>query len=179
MTDTGSETIQRKQAGTARAQTPSDRSRLPLRLLAVVDGSERTNRVVDYMVAMAERREVFEAVVLNVQQKSGEARLRGYQTFKQNEVDGRLIEDFGGPIVASVGQRLDKAGIRHTERVAIGDPIRTILKVVTEERCDAVVIGETGSPWQRWLAAKVGLSIGMSPASRLAALAQVPVIVAK
>jgi nucleotide-binding universal stress UspA family protein len=179
MTTANSDAIPRRRARATRSPAPEAKPRLPLRLLAVVDGSERTNRVVDALIALAERQEAIEVVILNVQQKSGDDRLRGYQSFKQDEVDARLVEDFGGPIIESVGQRLDKVGIHHTAKVTIGDPARIILDEVTKERCDAVVIGDAAHPWQRWLAGTVGLSIGTSLASRIAALAPVPVIVAK
>ena len=151
-----------------------------MRFLAVVDGTERTNRVVEHVVALAQGSSAAEVVILNVQQKDGNARLRGYQTFKQHEVDERLVDDIGAPIVGSVSRKLDKIGIRNHTRVKIGDPAPTILRCASDERCDVIVVGFRGSAGiQRWLAETMGLSISSSVAMRLVALARIPVVAVK
>ena len=108
-----------------RAATPAHAPRskqvpAPLRLLAVVDGTERTNRVIDYIVALAQGRDAIEVIVLNVQTKREDARLRGYQSFKQDEVDDRLINDLGAPVVGGASRWLDQARIQHRSKVLIG-----------------------------------------------------------
>jgi nucleotide-binding universal stress UspA family protein len=151
-----------------------------MRLLVVVDGTERTNRVLDYIVTLAQGRDAIEVVVLNVQSKREEARLRGYQSFKQEEVDDRLINDLGTPIVSSVCQWLDKAAIQNRSKVLIGDPVPTILQSVAEEDCDCIVIGDRRSEGiRRWIAMTAGLTLGSPPVSRLLAAANTPVVVVK
>jgi nucleotide-binding universal stress UspA family protein len=162
------------------ARGPRPDGSRPLRLLAVVDGSERTNRVVDYLASLARRSEGIEVVILSVLEKSGEGRLRGYQTFKQSEIDDRLINDLGLPIVNSVSRRLDKFGIRSLTRIRIGDTVQTVLDCAADEACAAVVISDVGAKrLQRWLIRVARLAASSSVAVRVAMLAEIPVIVVK
>jgi nucleotide-binding universal stress UspA family protein len=113
-----------------------------LRFLVVVDGHECTNRVVDFVTTVAGERNGTEAVVLNVQDLRGNARLRGYESFEREEIEDRLINEFGGPIVNSVSTWLQKAGVLAVPTVKVGDPVPTILDCAAENACDAIVIGE-------------------------------------
>ena len=150
----------------------------PYRILAVVDGTERTNHVVDFITSLAARGATIEVVVLNVQSKRHDHRLRGYQTFKRDEIDNRLINEIGMPIVASVTRRLDKLGVAAQSRVEIGEPADVIPHCAAEEHCDAVVIGEEGpDALGRFLARTLGIVSGA--AASLAALSERPVIVVK
>ena len=162
-----------------RAAAPMARARkvpAPLRLLAVVDGTERTNRVLDYIVTLAQGRDAIEVIVLNVQSKSHDARLRGYQSFKQDEVDDRLINDLGTPIVGGASRWLDKAHIRHRSKVLIGEPVQIILRCAAEEDCDSIVIGDRRPEGMSgWISA----TLGSTPVLRLLATASTPVVVVK
>jgi nucleotide-binding universal stress UspA family protein len=142
----------------------------------VVDGTERTNRVLDYIVTLAQGRDAIEVIVLNVQAKREDARLRGYQSFKQDEVDDRLINELGAPIVSSAGRWLDKARIQHRSKVLIGEPAQMILRCAAEEDCDSIIIGE-GFPAgvTGWISAM----LGSSPTLQLLAAANTPVVVVK
>lgn len=158
---------------------PGDGTR-PFRFLVVVDGSERTNRIVSHVAAMAPAQRPIEAVVLNVQTKRDDARLRGYQTFKQQDIDDRLVNELGRPIVNSASRRLDKAGIRTLSRIEIGDPVLTVLQCAKEEDCDAIVIGAPALPDVcGWIMKVTGLALGASTAMHLAARATMPVVVVK
>ena len=151
-----------------------------LRLLAVVDNTERTNRVLDYIVTLAQGRDAIEVIVLNVQTKREDARLRGYQSFKQDKVDDRLISDLGAPIVGSACRLLDKVGIQHRSKVLIGEPVPTILRCAVEEDCDSIVIGERAPEGMRgWISRTAGLTLGSSPVLRLLAAANIPIVVVK
>jgi nucleotide-binding universal stress UspA family protein len=146
------------------------------RLLAVVDGTERTNRVLDYIVTLAQGRDAIEVVVINVQTMREDGRLRGYQSFKQEEVHDRLINDLGAPIVGSAGRWLNKAQIPHRSQVLIGDPVQTIVRCAAEEDCDSIVIGERPpKDMMGWISA----TLGLSPVLRLLAAANIPVVVVK
>ena len=112
-----------------------------LRFLAVVDGTEATNRIVDFIVAFGEGRSATEAVILNVQSKRFDARLRGYQNFKKDEIDDRLINDLALPILNSVSGRLQKAGIVCVSKAEIGDPVATILRCAAENACNVILVG--------------------------------------
>jgi nucleotide-binding universal stress UspA family protein len=149
------------------------------RVLAAVDGSERSNGVVDYLTKLVGSGESIEVIVLNVQPILETARLRGYGSFKQDEVRDRLIADLGKPIVDGVGRRLRKAGIVVTTRVEIGDPAETIVRCAAAERCDLIVVGDPRpGPVRRWIARHAGIVFG-SVAGNVAQLSDKPVMIAK
>jgi nucleotide-binding universal stress UspA family protein len=154
--------------------TPRD----PYRILAVVDGSERTNHIVDFLKSLAARGGAIEVIVLNVQTKRLDHRLRGYQSFKRNEIDDRLINEIGMPIVASVSRHLEKLGIGAHGRVEIGEPADVILRCAAQDHCDAVLIGEEKPDvLRRFFARTLGIVAGAG--ATLAALSETPVIVVK
>lgn len=148
----------------------------PLRLLAVVDGTERTNRVLDYIVTLAQGRDAIEVVVLNVQTKRDDGRLRGYQSFKQDEVDDRLINDLAAPVVGGASRWLDKVRIQHRSKVLIGEPVQMILRCAAEEGCDSIVVGgRLPAGISGWISAM----LGWSQVLRLLAAASTPVVVVR
>ncbi len=149
------------------------------KILAAVDGSERTGRVLEYLIGLAESGFSIEVVVLNVQPEPEDWRLRGYGSFKQDEIHDRLVNDLGKPIVASVGRTLDQANIAHKERVELGALADTILRCAREERCELIVVSEPRpGALRRWLARTAGISFG-SVASKVVQLAEMTVITVK
>lgn len=166
----------RAQSGLARKPAPQVRKR---RILAVVDGTERTGRVVEYLIASANRGQTAEVVVLNVQAEPEDWRLRGYESFMRDQVRDRLLNDLGKPIVKSVGRRLERAGIAHRTRIEIGAAAQIIVRCASEEGCSLIVLGEpTIGPFRRWLLQAVALSFG-SVTDQVIRLSPVPVVVAK
>jgi nucleotide-binding universal stress UspA family protein len=162
-----------------RAQQRATKTKRTLRVLAAVDGSERSNGVVDYLATLAKGGGPVEVTVLNVQPLSENFRLRGYGSFKQDEVRDRLVTDLGKPIVDGVARRLRKAGIGATARVEIGEPVETILHSAAAEQCDLIVVGHPRpGPLRQWIAQHAGISFG-SVATSLVQLAAVPVVVAQ
>ncbi len=149
------------------------------KIQAAVDGFERTGRVLEYLIGLAESGIPIEVVVLNVQPAPEDWRLRGYRSFKQDEVHDRLVNDLGKPIVASVGRRLDQEGIAHKDRIELGEIAETILRCANEERCNLILVSEPRSgAFRRWLTKTVGLTFA-SVASDVVQLAEVPVVVVK
>jgi nucleotide-binding universal stress UspA family protein len=150
-----------------------------LRILATVDGSERTGRVINYLLGLHALRAPLEVVLLNIQSEPEDWRLRGYGWFKREEIRDRLINDLGRPAVASAGRQLDSAGITHKDRIELGEAADTIIRCAREEDCDLIVLAEA-SPGviRRWLMRAAGLSIG-SLASVVIGFSHVPVVVAK
>lgn len=159
------------------AQRAVAAKQLSKKILAVVDGSERTGRVLEYLIWQCET--PIEVVVLNVQPAPEDWRLRGYVSFKQDEIFDRLVNDLGKPIVTSVGRTLDQIGIDHKERIELGEQAATILRCAKEERCDLIVVSEPrSSAFRRWLTKTVGLTFG-SVATDVVQLAKVSVVVVK
>jgi nucleotide-binding universal stress UspA family protein len=149
-----------------------------LKVLAVIDGSERTGRVLDYLSGLDRRGAKLETLLLNVQPEPEDGRLRGYGSFKKEVIHDRLINDLGKRVVSSAGRRLDQAGILHKERIELGDAAKTILRVAREERCDVILLGEARpGVVRRWLAA-IGVAVG-SIGSQVVQLADIPVVVVK
>lgn len=149
------------------------------RVLAAVDGSERTGRVLEYLIGLARSGVLIEVVILNVQPQPEDWRLRGYGTFKQEEVHDRLVNDLGKPIVTSVGRRLAQGGITHKDRIELGDPAETILRCANEECCDLIVVSEPRpGAFRRWFTRTTGFSFD-SVAGNVVQLAEMPVIVVK
>jgi nucleotide-binding universal stress UspA family protein len=150
-----------------------------MKVLAVIDGSERTGRVLEHLGGLAMRGAELETVLLNIQPEPDDGRLRGYGSFKKQVIHDRLINDVGRRIVSSAGRRLCQAGIIHKERIELGDAAKTILRVAQEERCDLILLGEAHPGIvRRWLARAIGVVLG-SIGSQVVQLADMPVVVVK
>jgi nucleotide-binding universal stress UspA family protein len=151
----------------------------PLRILATVDGSECSGRVIQYLLGLHALHTPFEVVLLNIQSEPEDWRLRGYGWFKRETIRERLVSDLGRPAVASAGRQLDGAGIAHKDRIELGEAADTIIRCAREEQCDVIVLAEHApGAVRRWLMRSAGVSIG-SVASIVIGLADVPVVVAK
>jgi nucleotide-binding universal stress UspA family protein len=150
----------------------------PLRVLAVVDGSESTGRVTKCLLDLHARDGALDVVLLNIQPLPAVGRLRGYGSFRRAEIDDRLINDLGKRVVASAARHLDAANIAHKDRIELGDTAGTIVRCADEEKCDLIVLGESQpSVVHQWLMRTTGAVIH-SVASVVIHLARVPVLVA-
>jgi nucleotide-binding universal stress UspA family protein len=159
-------------------QTPETAAR-PVRILTVIDGSERTGRILELALNLARKGLPIEAVILSVISEPPDGRLRGYGSFKRKEIHARLKDLTGARAVAAAARRFDQAGITHKDRIEVGDPAENILRVADEEACDIVLLGATpAGPLSRWLQKMTGLSLE-TVASETARLATLPVIIVK
>lgn len=151
----------------------------PLRVLALVDGTEGAGRVMKCLLGLQARNDALDVVLLNVQPVPAVGRLRGYGTFRRTEVEDRLINDRGGRAVASAARYLDAAGIAHKDRIELGQPAETIMKCAEEEKSDLIVLAEPKlGDIRHWLMRTTGLIFGSS-AHIVVQLSQVPILVAK
>lgn len=149
-----------------------------LRVLAVIDGSERMGRIIDYARGLKSRGHGLQVVVLGVVPEPATGRLRGYGSFKQADVYAGLRDTMRQRAVSAVARRLDQEEITHIDRVEVGDPVTTVLRVAQEEDADLIVLGD-GQPGmvQRMLLA-IGLSVA-TVANQVVQRSAVPVIVVK
>ena len=111
-----------------RAQQRATKRRDTIRVLAAVDGSERSNGVVDYLVTLAKSGGPIEVIVLNVQplSESPAAWLWIVQAGRgAGPVDRPISES---PSSMAWRDACKKAGIGATARVEIGEPVETILR---------------------------------------------------
>jgi nucleotide-binding universal stress UspA family protein len=149
-----------------------------LRVLAVVDRSQSTGKVVKYLLGLQSLLVPFEVVLLNIQPQPDDWRLRGYGWFKREAIRERIISDLAQPAIASAGRQLDSAGVKHKDRIELGEAADTIVRCSREEDCDLIVLAETvPGAVRRWLMRSAGVTVG-SVASTVIALANVPVVVA-
>jgi nucleotide-binding universal stress UspA family protein len=149
-----------------------------LKVLAVVDGTERTGRIIEYALGLQSHSNGLHVAVLGVVQEPATGRLRGYGSFKQAQIYRGLIDSMRQRAVSAVARRLDQEGITHISRVEVGDPAETILRVARDEDVDLILLGH-GPPGvvQRMLPT-IGLSIA-TVTSQVVQLADVPVVVVK
>jgi nucleotide-binding universal stress UspA family protein len=106
-------------------------------------------------------------------------RLRGYGSFKREEIVAHLKDTIGRRAVSAAGRRLDQAGVAHKDRIEVGEPAETILRVASEEGCELLVVGAAPpNAIQRWLPKIIGLSIA-TLATQLVEAAPIPITVVK
>lgn len=170
-------TLQRPDRNPARHT--SDAPARPIRMLTVIDGSERTGRIIELVLDLARKGLPVEAVVLGVIPEPPDGRLRGYGSFKRKEIHARLKEVMGGRTIAAAARRFDQAGVTHKDRIEVGDLAETILQVADEEACDVVLLGDApAGALRRWLPKLTGLSVA-TVASEVTQLAAIPIVVVK
>ncbi len=139
-------------------QTADSKAR-PLEVLAVIDGSERAGRIVEYALGLAHAGRPLQLVLLGVVREPPEGRLRGYGSFKRDEVHARLREACGRA-VAAAARRLEQEGVSHRDRIEVGDPVETILRIAREEGSDVILIGDApAGAVRRWLGRTIGLAL--------------------
>jgi nucleotide-binding universal stress UspA family protein len=150
-----------------------------MKVLAVVDGTQNTNFVLAHLIQLHNSCGPIEVILLNVQPVPAEWRLRGYQSFKREEVIRRLIDDVGTKITGSAGRRLASAGITYQHRIELGHLTSTILRCAQEDTVDVIVLGESPPALlRRWAMTALGVAVG-SAASVIVHLAPTPVLVVK
>jgi nucleotide-binding universal stress UspA family protein len=151
----------------------------PVRMLTVIDGSERTGRVLELALSLARQGLSIEAVILSVISEPPDGRLRGYGSFKRKEIHERLKNVMGARAVAAAARRFEQAEVTYKDRVEVGDPAETILRVADEEACDMILLGDApAGALRRWLPKITGLSL-TTVASEVAQLGMLPVVVIK
>ena len=81
--------------------------------------------------------------------------------------------------MSAAARRFDQAGVAHKDRIEVGDPVETILRVASEEGCDLILVADApAGAVQRWLPKAIGLSLA-TVAGQVAQQAVVPVVVVK
>jgi nucleotide-binding universal stress UspA family protein len=149
-----------------------------LKVLAVIDGTERTGRIIDYALRLKGYGQSLQLVLLGVVPEPPTDRLRGYGTFKQAKIHGWLKEDMRQRAVSAVARRLDQEKIAHVDRVEVGDPTATILRVAREEGAELILIGDAPPSIVQRILPAIGLSIA-TITSQVVQRATVPVVVLK
>jgi nucleotide-binding universal stress UspA family protein len=168
-----------KRATSPRATAKEPNRNPPVRVLAVVDGTECAGRVTKYLLDLKSRNAAIEVVLLNVQPKPEVGRLRGYGSFRRTDVEDRLINDLGRRVVMSAARHLDAASIAHKDRIELGDLVDAIVRCADEEKCDLIALAESKPDTMRqWLMRTTGF-VFHSAASVVVHLANAPVLVVR
>ncbi|MGE5509660.1 MAG: universal stress protein [Bacteroidota bacterium] len=117
--------------------------------------------------------------VAHIVHQPPDGRLRGYGSFKRDQIHGNLKDVLGQRAVDAAARRLDQAGVAHRDRIEVGDPVETILRIANEEGCRLIVVGDAPlGAFRRWLPKAIGLAIA-SVATQIAQQAQSPVVIVK
>ena len=140
-----------------------------LKLLAPVDGSENSLRLIDYLIKWLDRlAEPADLHLLNIQPPlHGEVGM-----FLSHEQIQSYHHDEGIQALQAARDRLDAAGIVYTFHISVGDPAEVIVRFARDQGCDQIVMGTRG------LGQFSALLLG-SVASKVIQLADVPVMLIK
>jgi nucleotide-binding universal stress UspA family protein len=141
-----------------------------LKMLVPVDGSESSNRCIDFFLRKIDwYREPVEAHLLNVQPPivSGNVTM-----FIKREQLEDYYRDEGLKALASARRKLDAAKVRYVYHVSVGEPADTIAKYARDQHCDQICMGTRG------MGRVSGMLMG-SVATKVIHLADVPVLLVK
>lgn len=145
-----------------------------LRMLAVLDGSERSEAVVDYLLDLSRRGIRLDVILLNVQPQPSVWQARAPREDTPRE---RLSSFRGKRVVQSASRQLEPAGITATERIEVGDAVSTIVRCAAASSCSEIVMPVSpAGPTRRWLARHARLSVA-SIAAEVAQLSPIPVVI--
>ncbi len=141
-----------------------------LTLLIAVDGSQYSDRAVDYALARAAAtREGVHMHLLNVQTPIAGVNVK---LFISKESQQTHYREQGMAVLAGSRGRLSEAGIEHEFHIGVGDPGHVIVEYAGSKHCDEVVMGTHG----RGFLGSVALG---SVAQRVVQLASMPVVLVK
>jgi nucleotide-binding universal stress UspA family protein len=140
-----------------------------VKLLVSVDGSECSDRVLDYVVKMGMDDEPIDVHLLSVQIPidSGHARM-----FVSGDDVENYHRDEGEAVLKPYLDKLDAAGITYTYHVLVGHVAPTIARFAKEQEFDKVVIGTRGR------SGVARLLLG-SVAQKVERLSEIPVLLIK
>jgi nucleotide-binding universal stress UspA family protein len=111
-------------------------------ILLPVDGSESSNRAVDYLLDSASLyRDAVEVHLLNVQLPiaSGSVKL-----FVSHDAIESYYHDEGSKVLEPVRQRMEAAGVQYVHHIGLGEPAEVITRYARDKRCDQIWMGTRG-----------------------------------
>jgi nucleotide-binding universal stress UspA family protein len=110
------------------------------RILVPVDGSERCNRAVKYVISLCQELGPAEIHLINV-----EPAPVGWQTHDMaRETIQAHAKELGQEASAGARALLDQAGLKYSSHTEMGSPAETIARVAGELDCDSIVMGTHG-----------------------------------
>lgn len=141
-----------------------------IKLMVPVDGSEGSNKAVQYVIKnIAGYKDAVELHILNVQHPIVSGNVRHF--ISHDELDRYYRENADAAMKPAV-ELLNKAGVQHVTHTALGDPAETITKMAQEKGCNQIVMSPRG------LGGVSGLLLG-SVTTKVIHLATMPVLLVK
>jgi nucleotide-binding universal stress UspA family protein len=140
-----------------------------MNMLLAVDGSDCSNRAVDYLIKLVKSyREAVEVHLLNVQPP-----LPGTAgSFVSRDVIEKYHQEEAMKELRSAMAKLDAAGVKYHRHIGVGDPADTIAGYAREKGCDQILMGTRG------MGSVSNLVLG-SVATKVIHLSPVPVVLIK
>jgi len=139
------------------------------KVLALIDGSEHSNRAIKYLLGLAKEGQPLQLQLLNVQPPIESGLVR---EFISSEQIRRYHEEEGAKALAFAKRRLRKAGIPYEAHVKVGHFEDVFADHMRRKRCNHIVMGTRG------LGSVEGMILG-SIATKVVHLATVPVTLVK
>lgn len=141
-----------------------------LKLLVAVDGSDFSDRALDYVLRRAAAsRDPVKAHLLNVQLPLSGVNVK---LFISKESQQAHYREQGMAVLAGPRQRLSEAGIGFEFHIGVGEPGQVIVEYAASKHCDEVVMGTHGRGF-------LGGVVMGSVAQRVVQLATMPVVLVK
>ena len=138
--------------------------------LIAIDGSEYSNRAVDYVMRRAaQTREPVQVHLLNVKLPLAGVNVK---LFISQESQESYYREEGLAVLAAPRHRLEAAGIACEYHIGVGDPGHVIVEYAHSTGCDEVIMGTHGRGFL------TGAAMG-SVAQKVVHLSAVPVVLVK
>lgn len=136
------------------------------KILVTVDGSENSDRVIEFLVKKNRwYGNPAEVHLLNVQLPIVGVNVK---MFISSDSLNEYYRDEGAAALKRARERLDAAGIPYTHHIGVGEPAETIVEYAKAKDCDQILMGNRG------LGSVTSLVLG-SVATKVLHLTHVPV----
>ena len=140
-----------------------------LKILAAVDSSSHSARVIECVVSLAGKCREVQVNVIHVRAVMDSTQVHRFWSEQQ-------IHEFqqkeGDLLLESARKRLDQAGVAYTAEVLVGDIANTIAAQASAKGCDLIVMGTRGM-------SSLGNLLMGSVATKVVHAAAVPVVLVK
>lgn len=141
-----------------------------MNILIPVDGSENSNRAVDYVIAQAANLKAVPLLfLLNVQWSlaSGNVKL-----FIDQDTINNYYREQGLEAIAQARAKLDAAGLSYTYHISVGAPAEAVVQYSQEHKIDQIVMSAHGQ-------GSLSTFLLGSVANKVVQLARTPVLLVK
>ena len=140
------------------------------KILVAVDGSENSDRVIDFLLKNNGRYNNARKIhLLNVQPPIAGVNVK---MFISNDSLNEYYRDEGNAALKRARERLDAAGMQYQHHIGLGEPALVIVEYAKAKGCEQILMGGRG------LGSMTGLVLG-SVATKVLHLTDLPVMLVK